>query len=111
MFKANCLKDGGVVNTKKSKYSNIKPNILSIQFSRALCSIGIVIFHYFEHARGNYKLFFRTANANVGFMLVTSFFSMSGTVLYYNYDKKYSIGRFYYKRWKSILPSYYIIIC
>lgn len=88
--------------------SNNKKNIASLIFVRACCCLGIVIYHYFEHAKGNYKSYFRTANSNIGLMFVTSFFSISGTVLYYNYPKVNSIKKFYYKRWKSILVSYYI---
>ena len=90
--------------------SNNKKNIASLIFVRACCCLGIVIYHYFEHAKGNYKSYFRTANSNIGLMFVTSFFSISGTVLYYNYPKVNSIKKFYYKRWKSLLISYNICI-
>ena len=88
--------------------SNNKKNITSIIFVRACSCLGIVIYHYFEHAKGNYKSYFRTANSNIGLMFVTAFLNISGTVLYYNYPKVNSIKKFYYKRWKSILVSYYI---
>ena len=88
--------------------SKNKKNIDSIIFIRALSCLGIVIYHYFEHANGNYKSYFRTANSNIGLMFVTLFFNISGTVLFYNYPKVNSIKKFYYKRWKSILISYYI---
>lgn len=79
-----------------------------IDFVRASCSIGILIFHYFCHSRGSFKFLFNTANSGWGFMFVTSFFAISGTVLYYNYPTIISIKKFYFKRWKSIFPSYYI---
>ena len=41
-------------------------------------------------------------------MFVTTFFAISGTVLYYNYSTMISFKKFYFKRWKSIFPSYYI---
>lgn len=41
-------------------------------------------------------------------MFVTSFFSISGAVLFYNYSKVKSLKIFYFKRWKSIFPSFYI---
>ena len=85
-----------------------KQDILGITFARAICSIGIVIFHYFCRSRGNFKFFFNSANSNFGFMFVTSFFCMSGAVLYYNYPKVKSLKIFYFKRWKSIFPSFYI---
>ena len=96
------------IKTIDSITSNNKKNIASLIFVRACCCLGIVIYHYFEHARGNYKSFFRTANSNIGLLFVTSFFNISGTVLYYNYPKVTSIKKFYYKRWKSILIPYYI---
>lgn len=89
---------------------NIKNKIFlpEIIFTRSCCCIGIIIFHYFCHSNGNFKFFFGTANSSWGFMFVTSFFSMSGTVLYYNYPKINSFKKFYFKRWKAIFPSYYI---
>ena len=80
----------------------------SIFFVRAVCSLGIIIFHYFCHSNGNFKILFKTANATWGFMLTTCFFCISGNVLYYNYPKLYSLKKFYYKRWRSIFPSFYI---
>ena len=41
-------------------------------------------------------------------MFSTTFFCISGAVLYYNYPLIYSKKTFYYKRWKRIFPSYYI---
>ena len=87
--------------------SNGLTKISSILFVRSISCFGIVIYHYFEHAKGNYKSYFRTVNSNIGLMFVTVFFCISGTVLYYNYPKINSIKRYYYKRWKSILFSYY----
>jgi len=89
-------------------FSKKKGKIKNIIFSRAFCCIGIVIFHYFCHSKGNFKFLYTTSNSNFGFMFVTSFFCISGFVLYYNYPKILSIKRFYYKRWKSILIPYYI---
>ena len=95
-------------NPKITKTINNKQKIASIIFVRAICSLGIIIFHYFCYAKGKYRLFLLTANSTIGLMLVTTFFCISGTVLYYNYHKIYSFKKYYYKRWKSILPSYYI---
>jgi len=96
------------ISSKITKSKSNKQKISSIIFVRAICSLGIVIFHYFCYAKGNYRFLLETANSTTGLMLVTSFFSISGTVLYYNYNKIDSFKQFYYKRWKSILPSYYI---
>lgn len=86
-----------------------RKKILSeIIFTRSLCTLGIIIFHYFAHSNGTFKLLYKTANSAWGFILVTTFFNISGSVLYYNYPKIDSLKRFYYKRWKSIFPSFYI---
>ena len=85
-----------------------KQPLLEIIFARACCSLGIVIFHFFCHSKGKFKFLFLTANSSWGFMFVTVFFSISGTVLYYNYPKINSIKNFYFKRWKSIFPPFYI---
>ena len=96
-----------ILELKKQKPKN-KKKLSEIIFARACCSIGIIIFHYFCHSKGNFKLLYLTANSNWGFMFVTCFFCISGSVLYYNYQKINSIKYFYYKRWKSIFPGYYI---
>ena len=95
------IKDG---NDKKAK----KDKISSIIFIRACSSLGIVIFHYCGHSKGYFYFLYNTANSDFGFMFVTSFFCISGFVLYYNYPKIKNIKSFYFKRWKSIFPPYYI---
>ena len=90
------------------KEKNKKIQLLGITFSRAFCSLGIFLFHYFGHSNSNIKFLNKTANSTWGFMFSTTFFCISGTVLYYNYPYINSIKKFYYKRWKAIFPSYYI---
>ena len=96
------------ISINDSKMSNQKKKLLGISFVRACSSLGIVVFHYFSHSRGKFKLLYGTANSSWGFMFATTFFCISGTVLYYNYAKIQSLKKFYYKRWKSIFPAYYI---
>ena len=90
-----------MISKKKEKNKNII-------FCIACCCIGILIFHYFCHSKGEFKFLFKTANSNFGFLFVTTFFCISGFVLNYNYPKIISIKQFYYKRWKSVLVPYYI---
>ena len=87
-------------------YNKIK--LVEIIFIRAFCSMGILLFHYFCHSNSNLKFFFKTANSTWGFMFTTTFFCISGSVLYFNYPKIISLKKYYYKRWKSIYPAYYI---
>lgn len=91
---------------ENNNFSNNKKKLQGIIFSRACCSLGILLFHYSCHSK--FKLLFRTVNATYGFIFVTSFFCISGSVLYHNYPNINSIKTFYFKRWKSIFPSYYI---
>lgn len=87
---------------------NSRKSLLGIIFARSFCAIGIIIFHYFCHSKGKFKLLYSTANSSWGYLFVISFYSISGNVLYYNYSKIQSLKTFYFKRWKSIFPSYYI---
>ena len=91
---------------ENNQLSNNKKKLQGIIFTRACCSLGILLFHYSCHSK--FKILLRTVNASFGFIFVTSFFCISGSVLYYNYPKINSIKTFYFKRWKSIFPSYYI---
>ena len=88
--------------------SKNKKKLQGIIFARAFCCIGIVIYHYFCVSNEKFNPFYKTANSDFGFLYVTSFFCISGAVLYYNYPKILSIKSFYYKRWKSILVPYHI---
>lgn len=51
---------------------------------------------------------FTSANAAWGPMLVTAFFAISGAVLRYNHPTVPSLRTFYFKRWKSIFPAFYL---
>lgn len=93
-----------IIDLKKKKSKRIP----EIEFTRACCCLGIVVFHYFCRAKGNFKFLIKTANSPFGFIYVTSFFNISGAVLYYNYPSIKSIKAFYFRRWKSIFPSFYI---
>ena len=93
----------------KKRNNNIKRKRLEgIIFARVYCSIGIIIFHFFGYSKGNFKFSYTSANCDWGFMYVTTFFCISGSVIYYNYSVIHSLKLFYFKRWKSIFPSFYI---
>ena len=81
----------------------------SIDFIRALCAIGIIVFHFYCHTDEHLlKMFYEFANGNFGNTIVNVFFLISGAVLYYNYPKIDSLKVFYYKRFKSIFPMFYL---
>lgn len=87
--------------------------IKSFDFIRAVCTIGIVLFHYsynyIEYGIGGNHIFFaKYGNGDWGGLFVAMFFMLSGALLYYNYGEKISVGRFYLKRWLSIFPMFYL---
>ncbi|BCZ27903.1 acyltransferase [Claveliimonas bilis] len=79
--------------------------ILEFNFIKAISAIGIVIFH-FAVGIGNVELL--PGNYPWGSVFVTIFFMVSGALLYYNYKKPENIKLFYYKRWKSLIPDFYV---
>ena len=93
---------------KNIKFSKKRNNLTSIVFARAFCCLGIVVFHYFCHSNNHSKLFLSTSNSSWGYIYVTCFFSISGIVIYYNYPNNIPLKKFYFKRWKSIFPIYYL---
>jgi len=85
-----------------------KHKLYEICLMRVLCALGIIVYHFNGRSACNIKIFDRIANGFWGPILVTIFFSISGAVLYYNYNGSFNIVRFYYKRWKSIYPAFYL---
>lgn len=80
----------------------------SFDFVRALCALGIVAYHFSCHLReGAFLPLFNTGNIDWGSTLVTTFFVLSGILLYKN-NKEIYLKKYYYKRWKAIFPSFYL---
>lgn len=93
------------VTQKKSK-----EKIVAIDFIRAVCAIGIILYHISCYTAADApKFLHRFANGGFGVVFVAIFFLVSGGVLYHNYQQIPSIRQFYWKRWKSIFPLFYII--
>lgn len=84
--------------------------LVSVDFVRAICVIGIIMFHISchtdEHAA---KFLLSTPNGNWGGIFVNIFFLISGLVLYHNHSGDVELNVFYFKRWKSIFPLFYIV--
>lgn len=80
--------------------------IVEFNFIKAVSVIGIVAFHFavetgrLDMLPGKYPL--------GGGVFVTIFFMVSGALLYYNYNEPENIKLFYYKRWKSVMPAFYV---
>ncbi len=93
--------------SKVRKYS-AKENIAAFDFVRVFSAFGIIAFHFSCHTNSTYKPLFYFANGDYGFVFVTVFLMLSGAVLYYQYADNICLRVFYYKRWKSIFPMFYI---
>ena len=89
--------------------TNVKAERISeIAWIRAVCTIGIVCFHFVCYTQSPLKKWMFFANGYIGELLVTMFFMVSGMVLRHNYPTVRNLGKFWMKRWKSIFPSFYL---
>ena len=94
-------------------FSNNSKRIFGLDFAKCICAILIIFYHYACHTISEFRFFRDTANGYYawGWMLDAVFFIVSGATLYYKYPSFpswYSIKVFWYKRWKSIFPMFYI---
>ena len=82
-----------------------------LDFVRVISAFGIVAYHFYCHSSSAYKLFLDHANGAWGVALNYLFFALSGLVLHLKYaeQESWNIKAFYYKRWKSMLPAYWIV--
>lgn len=86
--------------------TDIQQRSYGISLARVVCAFGIILFHYLGHiSGGQYTLF---ANGSWGTMLVFVFFLISGYVLYLKYPEVTDIKQFYYRRFRKILPMYWL---
>ncbi len=87
-----------------------RERILCFDFMRTVCAFCIMIYHFFVSlsATGYSGFFSYIENTKIPFVTVKVFFMLSGALLFYNNS---DIGKpkfFYYKRFKSIYPMFYI---
>lgn len=87
-----------------------KARLLSFDLIRALCAVGIIVFHFSCELSDtvSLKVLHSYANGSWGNTIVNIFFLISGAMLYYNNSEIKSLKKFYYKRFKSIFPMFYI---
>jgi peptidoglycan/LPS O-acetylase OafA/YrhL len=82
-----------------------------LDFVRAISALGIIAFHFYCHSFSTHRLFYSHANGQWGGVLNYLFFALSGLVLQLNYgpQKNLHLGKFYYKRWKAMMPAYIVV--
>lgn len=90
--------------------NKVKPRINSFNFIKAICAIGIIVYHISCHLDSKEFLpLYGFANGDWGSVFVTIFFIVSGGLLYYNYSESMDILKYYKKRWRSIFPMFFIV--
>jgi len=82
--------------------------LYNIEFMRAVCALGILVYHFSGKVACDFKPLRTYANGNIGALLVEIFFIISGAMIYRNNKKIPSLKTYYYKRWKSIFPMFYL---
>ncbi len=85
-----------------------RERVYAFDFMRVVSAMGIVLFHFSCHTNCGRKPLLFFANGDYGLVFVTIFFMMSGAMLYYNNKEIPSLKKFYFKRWKSIYPLFYM---
>lgn len=90
--------------------SRAKQRQIGLDFARAFGALGIIAFHFYCHASSSHKLFYAHANGGFGTALNYLFFMLSGLVVQMRYGNEadWNMGRFYYKRWKALMPPYLV---
>lgn len=86
----------------------MKKHISQIDLIRAICCIGVAIYHFGCHTNSKLSVLSKGINTNIGSAFVTVFFIVSGFVLYQNYKKIDSLKEYYTKRFKAVFPSFYL---
>ena len=88
--------------------SELKGHIAGIDFMRAICALGIIVYHFLGSSRSGIEVMHSFKNGQMGAVYVTIFFAISGFVLYHNYACPGNTGRYYLKRAKAIYPMFYL---
>lgn len=89
------------------------PKIEAADFIRAIATLGIIIYHFscmMESKNIDGQRFLQYfPTGDWGAVFVTIFFALSGAMLYYkDYNLTGKIKMFYFKRWISIFPAFYL---
>lgn len=90
-----------------------KKRIYALDFIRAICALGIVVYHFSCSLTGDLcRPLYMFSCGNWGYSIVTAFFIVSGASIYFSnpcLQNKADIIVFYKKRIKSIFPLFYIV--
>lgn len=86
---------------------------LAIVFVRAISMLIIVIYHYScslvqDHITNKHLPLYGYASGRWGQSAVYTFLIISGYVLFMNYAPHFSFKKYYYRRFRSIYPSFWV---
>lgn len=87
----------------------MKKHVYELDFIRAICALGIIAYHFSNYSLSSFKPFYKFANGDFGALTVTVFFIITGYALYLSNSEVGNIKRFYYKRFKSIFPTFWLV--
>lgn len=102
--------DNTAANSFNNKLSS-DGRIFGIDFARCICIIIIIVFHYAETTRNEFKILHFTANGSFGQLAVAVFFAISGMSLHLKYPSfttGKSLKTFWFRRWRAIFPMFYV---
>lgn len=85
----------------------MKERIKAFDFTRVVLTFCIIAFHFAAGSQSNAAAAVSGFLNYTGQVFVDGFFMLSGGLLYLN-NKETSIGKFYFNRWKTIFPPFYI---
>jgi peptidoglycan/LPS O-acetylase OafA/YrhL len=87
----------------------MKKKILEIDFIKVLSAFGIISFHFACHIKSEKKFVFMSSGTTYGFLFVNIFWIVSGALHFYNNSEIKSLRHFYFKKFKALAPSFYIL--
>ena len=87
----------------------MKKKIIEIDFIKTISAFGIISFHFACHIKSEKKFFFMSRGTTYGFLFVNIFWIVSGALHFYNNSEIKSLKYFYFKKFKALAPSFYII--
>ena len=82
-----------------------KERIKGINFERMLLALSIIAYHYYIDSSST---ILSLNTLYIGRIATTSFFVISGAMLFYNHENVHDIADYYRKRFKAIFPAFWI---
>lgn len=104
-----------IYSRPKNNRANNKTRIFCLDFIRVVACLMILIFHYNCMIETDFLnpsskvLFFLIGSVNTGTLGIYLFFILSGGSLYLAHKDKFSIKKYYKKRFLSIYPLFWIL--